>query len=155
MINRIKKSRSNPYVVLPKKAVQDDRLTWKARGVLAYLLSLPDDWQFYESELVKHSKDGRDSLRGALRELESLGYIQRQLVRNERGQYAYNEWEINDDPVLVQSVFSSSGLSVAGKSVHGQSVDELCVFDNNESLWDHINSPYSTPAEERYKQEAV
>ncbi len=36
--------RSNPYVVIDKTALNDDRLSWKAKGVLCYLLSLPDDW---------------------------------------------------------------------------------------------------------------
>ena len=65
--------------------LKDTNLSWKAKGLLAYLLSLPDDWQIYESEIVKHAKDGIDSTRTAIKELIDAGYIERQRVRDEKG----------------------------------------------------------------------
>ena len=47
--------------MINKEMAQDKTLSWKARGLLLYLLSLPDDWNIYESELIKHATDGRDS----------------------------------------------------------------------------------------------
>ena len=61
---------------LPNEAVRDDRLSWKARGVHHYILSCPDAWRTNIAHLVRQSdKDGRDAVKSALKELESLGYL--------------------------------------------------------------------------------
>ena len=52
MIIRTRKEHGD-FAVLPKQALNDDRLSWEARGVLAYLLEKPDGWQVYQSDLVK------------------------------------------------------------------------------------------------------
>lgn len=75
----------DPYVKIDKTALKDERLSWKAKGILCYLLSLPDDWQIYINELQKHSSDGRDSTASALKELIKYGYCHREQSRDERG----------------------------------------------------------------------
>lgn len=55
--------------------IKDKNLSWKAKGLMSYLLSLPDDWVVHKSELCNNSKDGRDATRAAFDELESSGYI--------------------------------------------------------------------------------
>lgn len=77
---RINKKRQN-FVILDKAFLQDVRLSWKSKGLLAYLLSLPDDWRISARELVRHASDGKDTLYNALRELGSFGYILRESVR--------------------------------------------------------------------------
>ncbi|MEV2909470.1 helix-turn-helix domain-containing protein [Paenibacillus larvae] len=74
----------NPYVMIDKYGFNDERLSWKAKGLLGYLLSKPDDWQIYECDLIKQSADGRDSVRTALRELEKFGYLTRAVKSEER-----------------------------------------------------------------------
>ena len=41
------------FAILPKAALNDENLSWEARGVLSYLLEKPDGWQVYQSDLVK------------------------------------------------------------------------------------------------------
>lgn len=40
---------SGNFVTVHKNFIHDDNLSWKAKGILLYLLSRPDDWQIYES----------------------------------------------------------------------------------------------------------
>jgi len=77
---RINKKKQN-FVILDKAFLQDVRLSWKSKGLLAYLLSLPDDWRISARELVRHASDGKDTLYGALRELGDFGYILRESIR--------------------------------------------------------------------------
>lgn len=100
--------------MMNKHGLENPKLSWKAKGILAYLLSLPDDWQIYESELVKHAKDGRDSLKKGMQELINAGYIYRERIRNEKGQlkgYNYLVYEVPN-----QSGFSDVGFSNVGES---------------------------------------
>ena len=49
------------------------------------MLSLPDDWNYNMQGLASLSRDGIDSIRSAIKELEHHGYVQRNIVRNEYG----------------------------------------------------------------------
>lgn len=103
MSNIIRVKKQSNYVVMNKTSLMDERLSWKAKGLHAYMLSMPDDWCFYDSELQKHAKDGRDSLKSALKELRELGYMKRVRHRNQDGTFDYETivYEIpqTDDPL--------------------------------------------------------
>ena len=80
-IIRIQK-RSSPYVQIDKSVFTNQGLTWKAKGILGYLLSRPDDWKVYVCDLVKQSKDGKDAVYSGLKELENNGYLKRCPIRD-------------------------------------------------------------------------
>lgn len=79
---------------LPTGFLQDARLSYRARGLLAELLLRPDDWANSVDDLVCHAKqertgavsEGRAAMRAALAELEDCGYIVRTQYR-ERGRF--------------------------------------------------------------------
>src|SRR5699024_6165517 len=62
---------------------------WKAKGLMAYMLSKPDDWTFYLSELEKHSIDGNSSLRSGFKELQDNGYVTRDRKRESEGTFTW------------------------------------------------------------------
>jgi DnaD/phage-associated family protein len=86
----IRVQKNSNYVVMSKVGLHDDRLSWKAKGLLAYMLSMPNDWKFYDDELVKHARDGKDALKSAIKELKQYGYMRRERRQNEQGKI---EWE--------------------------------------------------------------
>lgn len=89
-IYRVKKNKN--YVVLNRTALNDERLSWKAKGIIAYMLSMPDDWKFYIEEIASHAKDGVDSLRSGIKELSKYGYVKRFPIRDEKTKKII-EWE--------------------------------------------------------------
>ncbi|PEB93444.1 DnaD domain protein [Bacillus toyonensis] len=86
---RVHKSKN--YTTINNTGLRDERLSWKAKGILAYILSLPDDWVFYMEEISTHAKDGIDSLRVGVKELKKFGYVRRFPVKNEKGKIT--NWE--------------------------------------------------------------
>ena len=93
------------YTVMSNHHLQDKRLSLKAKGLLSYMLSLPDDWDYSLKGLTVGCKDGLDSVRTAVLELEERGYVRRQKVRNAKGQiidYDYQVYEspVEDDPAV-------------------------------------------------------
>jgi uncharacterized phage protein (TIGR02220 family) len=86
---RVKKDGN--YTVINNTCLRDPGVSWKAKGLHTYMISMPDDWVFYNEELERHAKDGRDSLKSALKELREAGYLKRQQVKNEKGHFA--GWE--------------------------------------------------------------
>ena len=98
-IIRKAKNSSNPYAQILRTALQDKDLTWKERGMLAYLLSLPDNWRLYLSELSTRSEgDGIDSTRSTLNGLIYKGYVHRRKLRNQFGQFGGYEYLIFEEP---------------------------------------------------------
>jgi len=85
-IIKIKKHEA-PFVQIDKKIINDTRLSWKAKGLLVYLLSKPSDWQIYLSDLIKRSTDRRTATSTGLDELECCNYLYKERLRNEKGQF--------------------------------------------------------------------
>ncbi|WP_078129793.1 hypothetical protein [Leptospira alexanderi] len=56
--------------------IRDHRLSWKARGLLIFILQLPPDWSVNSEELQTHASDKRESTVAGLRELEHFGYAE-------------------------------------------------------------------------------
>lgn len=70
------------YTQIPNAWVRDERLSWKARGLLAYLLSHRPGWSTSIASLVKVGLDGRDGVRAGITELEAAGYLVREQGRD-------------------------------------------------------------------------
>lgn len=76
------------FTILSNAVINDERLSFRARGVLIWLLSKPDDWRTRSDAIAGQSpKEGRDAIRSALRELAELGYLIREKIQNDRGQW--------------------------------------------------------------------
>ena len=56
--------------------LEDKRLSWKAKGLMGYLLSLPDDTDISVELISKSCKDGKSSIKAGLKELIAAGYIE-------------------------------------------------------------------------------
>ncbi|MBQ8013868.1 MAG: hypothetical protein IJ257_05690 [Treponema sp.] len=81
----VKQHRKDNFTILDNTCIRDIRLSWKSKGLHTYLMSLPEDWKICLSDLINRSLDGRDSVTSAIKELESLGYMQRDVKRTEKG----------------------------------------------------------------------
>ena len=101
----IRQKRKDRFLVVDNKIIEDKRLSFKARGLLIYMLSKPDDWKFWTSELVKRSaKDGISSIRTALKELEAAGYLIRKRERSSKGTFTSQDWILTDKPAFQPQV---------------------------------------------------
>lgn len=63
------------------------------------MLSLPDDWDYSLKGLTVGCKDGLDSVRTAVLELEEHGYVRHQKVRNAKGQIIDYDYQVYESPV--------------------------------------------------------
>lgn len=80
--------RDHGFAIIPNAALEDARLSWRARGILAYLLSRPPAWQTSSERLAAAAREGRDAVRSAMAELEAAGYLTRERARVEGGRFA-------------------------------------------------------------------
>ena len=86
------------YTVMNNTCLQDPNMSMKAKGLYAYLMSLPEDWVLHQTELKRHFKDGRDSIRTAVNELIENGYVTKVDTRNELGQIIDCTYTVYEEP---------------------------------------------------------
>lgn len=77
LIYRKKKSHGNFFQMDKEVFEEDCQLSYKAIGILSYMLSRPDNWVFYHEEIEKHSSDGRRAIKSGIEELVDWGYLQK------------------------------------------------------------------------------
>lgn len=104
-----------PSESIPWRVLQDERISFRALGVLVLLLSLPDNWKTNATALAKKRKEGRDAVETALTELEAAGYLFRRRLQYRGGTWGWL-WMYGDDPAYV---------AVAGQQVMLSMVEEL------------------------------
>lgn len=88
MVFKIEKT--NNYTVMSNYHLRDKKLSLKAKGLLSFMLSLPDDWDYSLNGLVSVSKESKKAIRSILNELKENGYLVMEQTRGKKGQYKYN-----------------------------------------------------------------
>jgi len=85
------------FTQIPNAWLRDNRLSYKARGLLAELVSHTVGWEVSIQRIANNGVDGKDSIGSAIQELENLGYLRREQQRDQAGRLAGNLW-ITQDP---------------------------------------------------------
>lgn len=82
--------KTGSFIQIHKEIIDNPNITANAKGVLIYLLSKPDDWDFYETEIKSHFKDGLKTIKSAIQELIEEGYVIRNRTRTKDGRFIYD-----------------------------------------------------------------
>lgn len=135
--------RDNPFALIEKKSIEDSRLSWAATGLLAYLVSRPENWTIVMEHLKTVKTTGRDATRSALNELRQFGYCHYFEIRKSGRivenfyvvfetptpyQTALCSFELNEGETIIykeikgneKKVSTANGFSVNGSTVNGK-----------------------------------
>lgn len=88
----------NPFTLIRKSSLEDNRLSFKARGILAYLIGKPNHWTVRVQDLVNQGTDGATAVRSGLNELRKFGYMVRRLHRGADGKIIRTEVAVYETP---------------------------------------------------------
>lgn len=95
----VRKSVQKGFTIVPNATVRDKTLNLKDRGMICYLLSLPDGWEFSIKGLsAMMPNDGDTTIKASLNRLEELGYLERTRNRDKSGKVREAIWTIYDRP---------------------------------------------------------
>lgn len=98
-MEKITVKKNDNYTVISNVFLKDKSLSLKGKGLLAYLLSLPNDWSVYATELATRHKDGITAIYSAISELEHKGYIKRERQRV-KGKLKGIHYIVSETPIL-------------------------------------------------------
>jgi hypothetical protein len=136
MIIRIQHTEN--FLTMGKEPLDNPNLSFKAKGVLAYLLSRPREWIVRVQDLENHSKDGRDSIRTALRQLRKEGYAYIKILQGKDGRLAGREWVISEKKYnSVAAVKRVSRPSEKPSDVKSAATNNIVLIKNKKQLNTH------------------
>lgn len=93
------------YTKLRNAFLQDRRISDETRGLVARLLSLPDDWEVTVQSIIASGKAGRDKVYRMIKEAEEFGYVQPQnRQRMDDGTLGRQIYHVSDDPEALIKV---------------------------------------------------
>jgi predicted transcriptional regulator len=95
---RAPRDSEHAYLAISRALTQDRRLSFEARGVLAYLLSKPSDWVVRIPDLQKEGNCGRDRIYRILKELRDAGYLHRDQEHQPNGAFAWGPYRVYEQP---------------------------------------------------------
>lgn len=139
-IIRTEKTSGN-YFIASKHYVEDETLSWKAKGLMSYLFSKPDDWKIYQSQLEKISTDGRISVRSIINELIEKGYMTRIPSRKDNGDFNGYEYTLHEKPRCTfhdSANHGSAKRDVAKPATTNNNSTNNDLTNNNSNRVDHF-----------------
>lgn len=146
VIFRVQKKEN--YVVLDKGFLNDSRLSWRAKGLLAYMLSLPNDWLFSISDLAIRSKCGRDTTANIIRELTNAGYIHKEQGRTNVGKFGKMDLLVFETPQsapftenqLTENPLTENPSLLINKSLNNNLLNNNLLNKNNNEDRSHLSA---------------
>jgi len=98
-MNNIKKRASN-YTQVSNSFLRDERISFKAKGLFAYMFSMDESWNFTLKSIATQQKEGIESIRSAIIELKNFGYIQYEKHQDGTGTYSLEDEPKSENPNL-------------------------------------------------------
>lgn len=78
-----REKKETDYTMMDNTFLRDKELSAKAKGIFAYILSLPDSWKINMTEIQDHFTDWLDSIKAWIRELKKSWYLNQEQKRSE------------------------------------------------------------------------
>ena len=124
------------YTIMSNHHLRDQNLSHSARGLLSFLLSLPENWDYSFNGLVAISKEGKDAVRSMINELKEAKYIKISQYRDEKGWFKskYDVYEYPYDKALKMANYRTPGFPVPDKPMSDEPMPENPPQINNKKI---------------------
>lgn len=97
-MNKVTCIKNKDYSTISNVFLRDKNLSLKAKGMLAMILALPDDWDFSINGICAVIKEGKTAIYSAIDELKEFGYCRVETIRDERGVIQGTDYTFIENP---------------------------------------------------------
>ena len=147
----IKVEKTNGYTVMSNVHLKDKNLSFKAKGLLSMIFSLPKDWEYSIQGLVAISKESDKAVRNTLKELELNNYLTRKRINGNNGKFEY-EYTVYERPQQSKPYehlpYTPKGHTVEGHTVEGHALKDTQLNTKELNTKDIYNAPSNEIATE-------
>lgn len=135
MVFRVHKN--NNYTTMSNYHLRDKRLSFKAKGLLSMMLSLPANWNYSISGIVSISKESETSVKSTLNELKDNGYLEVVKLMPDKTKSGRIEYEYN----IFETPKQEGGfLGVEFLGVENQAVENVGQLNTNNKITNKLNT---------------
>lgn len=99
-MNKVTRVKNTNYTIISNVFLRDEKLSIKAKGLLAIILSLPETWDFSIKGICSVVKEGTTAVYSAIDELKECGYCSVIKNRNEKGMIIGNDYIFYENPYM-------------------------------------------------------
>jgi predicted transcriptional regulator len=92
------------YGIAPNELLNNKDISLKAKGLFTYMQSKPSEWSFSIKKIASQLKEGEDSIKTTLKELETFGYIERKAIKKEDGKWNGYDYFLYEEPIDLKTV---------------------------------------------------
>lgn len=140
-----RETRSVQFTTVDNEFIKDINISFKAKGILLYMLSRPDNWTFYESEITSNSHDGIKSIKSGIKELTDFGYVERHQLKKDNKFNGY-EYIIHEKSPLCRFRTTGNRTTQNGTLVNTDVTKDLRNQNNDNGsnsneICPHISIP--------------
>lgn len=147
-----REKRKDRFTIIDNVPLQDPNISNKALGLLVRMLAFPDDWKFYEADLVKRcNKDGREAIHNQMLELQRLGYVTKIHHRDKNGKFAKTDLVVHEQPVSP----STGNPSTDNPSTAKPSTENQHLLNTNKPNTNKPNANITNNSNNSLSNEAV
>lgn len=95
----IRNFRKERFTSISNDLLSDTSISFKAKGLLCYLVSRPPNWNVNVNHLSSTFNVGKDGIYSTLNELIERGYVKRKMTRNDQGRVDSVEYHVYEEPL--------------------------------------------------------
>lgn len=99
-MDNVFKKQAVPFTQVPNELLYNPDISFKAKGLWAYMSAKPDGWSFSAARIAEETKEERKAIQAGLRELSDHGYITAKKLSSGRIEYMLH-WEPSKAPKMA------------------------------------------------------
>ena len=138
----------NNFGIAPNKLLNDEKISLKAKGLFVYIQSKPEGWSFSAERIALSQRDGLDSVKSAIKELEEHGYLIRQKRHTDLGKWeqTYNlciptmvDYPLEEKPLEEKPLVENHPNNSKQESSKKEEVIKSIVDERFDKFWKLYN----------------
>ena len=130
-----KRNKTENFTIVSNELFQRVDISMKAKGLYAYLMTLPEDWKIYKKEVYKHFPEGRTAIDGAFKELIEAGYIRQEQLKDETNRFSGWDYTVYES---VEGIVTASAEKPQSENLQSENLHLLKT--NNNQVLNQINT---------------
>jgi hypothetical protein len=99
-MNKIIRKKNQDYTILSNVFLKDKELSIKAKGFLAVVMGLPENWDFSINGICAILKEGKTAIYNVIDELKTQNYCNVKVCRDEKGRIIGNDYTFYEEPYI-------------------------------------------------------
>lgn len=150
-IRRGRHTKEQPYVRIQNSLLRDKSISPKAKGVLCYMLHLPDNWETHPKQVAFSMGVSVDQIYTVLKELIKNGYAIKHVFKNKKGQFDTVRYDFFEEKLSEEEVIKEISTVTGSPCLENPETETPPILKTNSNNKELEKQPPQPPKSEPKK----